>query len=309
MASLKQLQTKRRSIDKTRKVTRAMEAVSAVKMRKSQERALATRDYTLAAMRILSHISDSVDFKATPLTEKRDSGKIGIIVITSDKGLAGSLNSAILKQVEKLLIEKKANKENSICVCVGKKGYSFLKKRGFNIIHFEENKRDNVREVDMKRLTDIVIEKHLSKETKRWFIIYSNFESTFEQNAVIRRLFPLSQLALAEVIKGIIPKKGKYSDMDNSNEDARSEFYLVEAKKKENILNTLVPILGNILVYHALLESKASEHSARMVAMKGATDKAGDLSKELQIKFNKLRQAAITAEIGEITSGMESMKK
>lgn len=310
MTSLKQLQIKRKSIDKIRKVTRAMEAVSAVKMRKSQERALATRGYTRAAMRILSKISEGVDFRDTPLTEERKDGKYGIVIITSDKGLAGSLNSAVLKQTEKFLTSELITTKNAFCICLGKKGRNFFKKRGFEIIHFEENKRDNVREIDMKRLTDIIIGKHLNGETKSWDLIYTNFESTFEQHAVKRRLFPLSRIALEEVITAIIPTKGKYADRKKVlRQRKQRNVYIIEEKENNgNIFERLVPLLGNILLYHALLESKASEHSARMVAMKGATDKAVELSKTLQLRFNKARQATITREIGEITSGIESMK-
>jgi len=306
MSNLKQLQIKRKSIDKTRKVTRAMEAVSAVKMRKAQERALVSRDYAYAAMRILSKISEGIDFKGTPLTEARTGGKIGIIVITSDKGLAGSLNSSILKKLDHFIKEKNVTPENAVCICLGKKGRDYLQKRNFEIIHFEENKRDNVREIDMKRITDLAVKKHTQKETSYWRLIYTNFKSTFEQEAVSRRLFPLSKDALEDVIKGITPTTGKYSKLDDENIQY-TNVYEVERTQKGNILKQLIPMLGNILIFHALLESKASEHSARMVAMKGATDKAGELSKNLQRKFNKARQAAITAEIGEITSGMESM--
>lgn len=307
MSSLKQLKEKRQSVMKTRKVTRAMEAVSAVKMRKAQERALLTRDYTQAAMRILSKVSAQTDFKNTPLTEKREEGKIGLIIITSDKGLAGSLNSSVLKVVNKIIQEKKITPENAICICIGKKGGDFLKNRGFEINYFEENKRDNVREMDMQRLTNVTITKHFARETKAWYLLYTNFESTFEQKAIRRRLFPLSKLALEETIESIIPKKGKFSEEKIIKTDKKLS-YLVESETPGDILNEIVPMLGNVLLYHALLESKASEHSARMIAMKGATDKAGELSKTLQVKFNKARQAAITAEIGEITSGIESMK-
>ena len=216
----------------------------------------------------------------------------------------------MLKQTEKFLNSESITAKNALCICLGKKGKDFFKKRGFEIIYFEENKRDNVREIDMKRLTDIIIEKHLNKETKSWNLIYTNFESTFEQHAVRRRLFPLSRVALEEVIAAIIPTKGKYADEKIIQKQRKQEnIYTIEEKEKNgNIFEQLVPLLGNILLYHALLESKASEHSARMVAMKGATDTAGELSKTLQIKFNKARQAAITREIGEITSGIESMK-
>jgi len=309
MASLKALKLKRQSVNKTRKVTRAMEAVSAVKMRKAQERALAARAYARAALRILSQISDKADFKNTPLTELRTHGKFGLIVITSDKGLAGSLNSAVIKQIGLLIKEKNLTPENTEVICLGRRGNDFLKARDFGILHYEENKRDNVREMDMHRITDIAIEKHLNGGTRAWYMLYTNFESTFDQSAVRRRLFPLSKPALEEVIKSIAPKTGKYSDgADDAIHQKQAGAYEIESEDADDILSELTPLLGNILVYHALLESKASEHSARMVAMKGATDNAGKVAESLKRQFNKARQAAITAEIGEITSGIEAMR-
>ena len=307
MASLKQLKEKRQSINKTRKVTRAMEAVSAVKMRKAQERALGARGYATAALRILAQVSDSADFKNTPLTEKRAEGKVGLVVITSDKGLAGALNSAVIKQVETFIAEKNLDPKDTICIALGKRGHDYLKNRGYDIVHFEENKRDNVREIDMQRITDKVIKAHLDEETKSWYLIYTDFKSTFEQQAVRRRLFPLARKALEEVIASITPEKGKYADKQVDVHDTQYA-YTIEAEDAESILQELTPMLANVIVFHALLESKASEHSARMVAMKGATDKAGELSKILQLQFNRARQAAITREVSEITSGIEAMK-
>ncbi len=307
MASLKQLKEKRKSVNKTRKVTRAMEAVSAVKMRKAQERALGARSYAHSALRILSHLASAYKLTEHPLTIKHSSGKIGLIVVTSDKGLAGSLNSAVLKKVDNFLTDENLTNKNAVCVNIGRRGNDYFKKRDFEILHYQENKSDDVLEADMQTLTEIAIQKQLTNETKSWYIVYTNFKSTFEQEAKMARLFPLSRTVLEDIIASITPKKGKYADVVNTGEHMLGA-YSVEAEEPDDIMNFLAPMLGNILVYHTLLESKASEHSARMVAMKSATDKAGERSHELQLKFNKARQAAITREVSEITSGIEAMK-
>jgi len=305
MASLKQLKSKRESINKTRKVTRAMEAVSAVKMRKSQERALGGRAYAAGALRILRNLADSVDtlnhFMCTPRTE----GKYGLIVVTSDKGLAGSLNSAVLKKVEGFLSDAKYKDGEKVFICIGRRGHEFVRNRNFEVISYTENKSDTVEEADMREITDAVIKMHEAGDTRAWYVAYTNFKSTFEQEALFRRIAPLSQGALNEVIEGIIPETGKYSDEKGTERTATT--YTIEPSP-EAVLETIIPALVNIVVYHSLLESKASEHSARMVAMKNATDKAGELSHELMLKFNKARQAVITREVSEITSGIEAMK-
>lgn len=305
MAGLKQLKSKRESINKTRKVTRAMEAVSAVKMRKAQERALGGRAYAAAALRVLRNLSESTDARNHAMMAARDSGNYGLIVVTSDKGLAGSLNSAVIKKVGDFLQNEKYANGEKMFVCVGRRGYEFLQNRGQEILSFRENKSDTVTEDEMRALTDIVIDLHERDETRAWYIAYTNFKSTFEQEAVVRRILPLSQGALDEVIQAIVPETGKYSGEGNGTRTASS--YTIEPSP-EVILESIIPALVNIVVYHSLLESKASEHSARMVAMKNATDKAGELSHELLLQFNKARQAVITREVSEITSGIEAMK-
>jgi len=305
MAGLKQLKLKRASINKTRKVTRAMEAVSAVKMRKAQESALGGRAYATGALRILRNLSDTADTKNHFMREARTKGKRGLIVITSDKGLAGSLNSAVLKKVDAFLKDPKFANDEKVFMCIGRRGYEFLQNRGLEVIKYEENKKGDVHESDMHFITDEVAKMHEAEETQSWHITYTNFKSTFEQDAVMRRLLPLSQDALDEVIETIVPETGKYSDEKETRKSASA--YTIEPSA-DVVLNSIMPALVNIIVYHALLETKASEHSARMVAMKNATDKATELSDDLLLKFNKARQAVITSEVSEITSGVEAMK-
>jgi F-type H+-transporting ATPase subunit gamma len=305
MAGLKQLQSKRESINKTRKVTQAMEAVSAVKMRKSQERALGGRAYAAAALRILSNLSGSVDTKNHPLMQPRTEGKYGVIVVTSDKGLAGSLNSAVLKKVGAFLSNSKYADGEKVFMCIGRRGHEFVQNRELEVISYQENKSDSVREEDMREITDTVVKMHENGDTRSWYVAYTNFKSTFEQDAVLRRILPLSRGALHEVVEAIVPETGKYSGEGNGGRAATA--YTIEPSP-EVVLESIIPALVNIVVYHSLLESKASEHSARMVAMKSATDKAGELSHELMLEFNKVRQAVITREVSEITSGIEAMK-
>jgi F-type H+-transporting ATPase subunit gamma len=305
MASLKAIKEKRHSINKTRKVTRAMEAVSAVKMRKGQERALDARVYARAALRILSQVADSVDLVEHPLTAKEEEGATGIILVTSDKGLAGSLNSAVIKHVEEFLRNKDFSKGGVVFLCLGKRGYEFATRRGYEVVYYETNIDDDVPEQAMRELTEKAISMIEEGTVRKMQLVYTNFKSTFEQEAVMRRLLPLSSGALNDIVGNIVPAKGMFADV--GPEPGAPNVYTIEPTDRD-VFNEVLPILVNIAVFHSLLESKASEHSARMVAMKNATDKAGELSHELQLSFNKARQAAITREVSEITSGVEAMK-
>ena len=302
MAGLKQLKLKRQSVIKTRQVTRAMEAVSAVKMRKAQERALGGRAYATGALRILNHVSKAVGLSSHTLFQTRTQGAQGLIVVTSDKGLAGSLNSAVLKKVEAFL--KTSGNNEKVFICIGRRGHDFIQNRGLKVVHYEENKDDDFSEEGMERITRAILNEHENNGTRSWDIAYTNFKSTFEQEAVTRQLLPLNTEALTQVIEGITPETGKYAE----KEKTEGSFAFTVEPNPDEILNAIIPSLVNIFVYHTLLETKASEHSARMVAMKNATDKATELSHELMLKFNKARQAVITSEVSEITSGIEAMK-
>ncbi len=310
MANLKQLKTKRQSINKTRKVTRAMEAVSAVKMRKSQQKALSARGYAYAALGIMKHVAEAGAFYDSELAKEKDSKKVGVIVITSDKGLAGSLNSALLKTVQDFINNESLNPKDVVAISLGARGKEFLKRIGAEIVYYKENKKDDVSEKDMREITDLAVELQSKGETGKWYIFYTNFKSTFEQTPQMIQLFPLNPQEIEKVITSIAPEKGKFSETkDEIEKYVAVSDYIVEAQTEKNIVDHLSPMLATVVVYHSLLESKASEHSARMVAMKNATDKAGELSHILQLQFNKARQAAITREVSEITSGIEAMKE
>lgn len=300
--ALKQVKNKILSTQKTGKVTKAMEAVSAVKMRKSQERALSGKAYAEAAMRILYRISSSRDGGMFSLPTPPQNGKECFIIITSDKGLAGSLNSAVIKEVELRLAEKHPKEVHIIAF--GRKATEYFSRRGYTIDKQYTNVRDDVSLSDMTDVMTFINESFSSGDYSSVSVAYQSFVSTFEQNAVLRQVLPLDPLTLEMVVRDIVPKKGKYSELEK---ELGEHIYTVEPNVEE-VTEILIPQLLKIMLYHALLESKASEHSARMVAMKNATDKAKEMVKSLTIVYNKERQAAITAEVSEITGGIEAMK-
>ncbi len=301
--ALKHIKSKIKSIGRTSKVTKAMEAVSAVKMRKSQERALTGRPYAEAALRILGRVSGSLEAKGSAYMQEGNGTHDCLIVITSDKGLAGNLNGAVLKEATLHLSGIDTDKVEIFSF--GKKGFEFFSRRGYTIKKEYLNVRDEISLTELEEVTEQVTEGFVSGKYHTVSIVFQNFVSTFEQKAAKRKLLPIAKEDLERMIEDILPKKGKFSAFEQS---LGTTTYTVEPSD-ESVLNTLFPKLVQIMIYHALLESKASEHSARMVAMKNATDKAKEVGKALTILYNKERQSVITAEVSEITGGIEAMKQ
>jgi F-type H+-transporting ATPase subunit gamma len=299
--ALKQVKNKIISTLKTGKVTKAMESVSAVKMRKSQERAFAGRPYIHSAMRILQRLSSSQEGLSHPLAQKRATGTKLLVIVTSDKGLAGSVNSAVLKKAGQVFAEV----ENVDVIAIGRKAVEFARREKKVLIAEYTNVADGVTLTDVYDMSKKIVDAFTSGIYSEVDVIYQNFLSTFEQEPTKRNILPLDPEEIYYIMKGIKPQRGRFSE-DTSEPDVKIT-YMVEPSAEE-VLDTLIPQLVQIMLYHALLESKASEHSARMVAMKNATDKSKEVAKALTLVYNKERQASITAEVAEITGGMEAMK-
>ncbi len=299
--ALKDIKTKIKATERTHKVTRAMEAVSAVKMRKTVVSALAGRSYARTALSILARLSGTEDVKRHPLAKSREGNKLALVLITSDKGLAGALNSSVIKRAAEMLANRRI--EDVVIYAFGKKGGEYFQRRGYVIQKLFENKADNVDLSVMNNLSAELSEGFLNEKYDKVITVYSNFKSTFEQIATMHHLLPLSLPALTEIVNGIVPKKGKWSGLPSVEAPA---VYSIEPDGEE-VLDVLIPRLIAVSLYHMLLESKASEHSARMVAMKNASDKSEEVVHDLTRLFNKIRQAGITREVSEIVSGREAL--
>ena len=299
--ALKDIKTKIHATERTHKVTRAMEAVSAVKMRKTQSAALAGRSYARAALSILTRLSGTENAKRHPLATHRDGTKIALVLITSDKGLAGGLNSGVFKRAAEAL--GKRSIEEVTIYAYGKKGEEYFTRRGYRVARAFENKGDDVPLAVMEELAREVSDGFSRGDYDKVITVYSHFKSTFEQVPTMRRLLPLSLGALKDIVDGIIPAKGKWSHETPLEAPAS---YEVESLSGD-VLGTLIPRLIAVALYHMLLEAKASEHSARMVAMKSASDKSKEVVHDLTHLFNKIRQAAITREVSEIIGGREAL--
>ena len=302
MANLKSIKSKIFSYKKTGTVTHAMEAVSAVKMRKGQERALSGRAYAAAALSVLERLSSTADIARHPLMHERE-GKTAVIVVTSDKGLAGALNSGVIRKVETEIRERNLKMEDVVVYAFGRRGGEYFTSRGYTVEGVHTNVSDAISETEMSEMTKTILNR---SDIASVIVGYQNFISTFEQAPTVRQIVPIRPETMKEIVAGIRPAKGKYAP-DQAEDGSHPAVYTIEPDA-DSVLSVLLPKLLNIAFFHALLENKASEHSARMVAMKSATDKARDMAKGLTRTFNKVRQAAITREVSEITSGIEAMK-
>lgn len=304
MASLKTIKGKIVATAKTRKVTKAMEAVSAAKMRKAQVRALSDRAYATAAVGVLSRLSGSSALSQHTFLTERPVARALYIVITSDKGLAGALNSGVIKAALADMAALGLAAKDVQIAAVGRRANDFFSRRGFAVNSYFENAEGKVDADVLHRVVEQALLDYRLGGVDTVRVAYQSFISTFEQKPTVRTMLPFSLEQLAAIIADITPARGKFSEAPA--EAAAPSQYTVEPSE-EGILDALIPRLASIFAYHALLESQASEHSARMVAMKNASDKAGDKVKDLTRLFNRARQAGITREVSEIIGGIEAM--
>ncbi len=302
MASLKQIKGNIAAMKKSQAVTRAMEAVAAAKMRKSQQRALTGRSYARAAATVLARVSGTRDAYLHPLAVPNTNAPRGLyIVITSDKGLAGALNSAVLKGAVADMAREGLSPKDVSVIAIGKKANDYFASRGYTMVHHAPN-TDVLSSEDTRAIVAKAEERYIEGQYRFIKVAYQNFVSTFEQRPTLRTVFPLAVEELSKVVADIVPAKGVYAEAETEAPAA----YVIEPSAEE-VIGAIMPRLASVILYHALLESQASEHSARMVAMKSASDKAGEKQHELTLKFNKARQAAITREVSEIIGGMEAV--
>ncbi|MCW1921935.1 ATP synthase F1 subunit gamma [Luteolibacter arcticus] len=299
MANLRDIRRRIKSVKNTAQITRAMQLVAAAKMKKAQDQALAGRDYADLLNQVLVNLKENVGEEAHPLLQAKEGGKELILIISTDKGLCGALNTNLGKK-----IRAEISKDADI-VTVGRKLRNQFAKAGRNMIaDFEV--RDPVPFAEARPIAKFLTKAFLEGGYSKVSVAFSNYVNVMRQEPVIVQLLPISTADLGE--KQDYEGMGKDVNVKETDHAAAlSKDYLFEPSGKA-VLDTLLPLYINFQVYQMLVESRASEHSARMVAMKGATDNAKKFIKELTLEYNKLRQAAITAELLEITTAMRAME-
>ena len=283
MASGKEITGKIRSIENTKKVTSALEMVSASKIRKSQELMNATRPYTAMIRRVMGHLSKANPEFRHPFTVRREeTKKVGYIIVSTDRGLCGGLNINLFKLVLSSIQEWRGKGAEISLVTLGKKASAFFKNINVEIAAHASNLGEKPQIEDLIGSIKVMLDAYREERIDLVYVVYNDFINTMSQRPCLEQLLPLP---------------------DTDDEEVRDIWDYIYEPDAEALLDTVLVRYIEADVYHAVLENLASEHAARMIAMKNATDNAGDLIDELTLAFNKARQAAITQEISEIVGG------
>jgi F-type H+-transporting ATPase subunit gamma len=292
MASLKDVKTKIGGVKKTSQITSAMNMVAAARLRGAQQKMEDFRPYTEKFNQAMTNLSANMESGQFPLMEVRDVQSVEIVIVTSDRGLCGSFNANILKATEKLMRQYEAEGKKVSLVCVGKKGNAYFKKTG-NVRKAYTDIMGSFQMFNARSIAQDVAANFLAGESDKVHVIYGKFHSVAVQRPEAEVLLPVQPETSAE-------------DVTAAAGSAAGD-YIYEPSPTE-IMDVLLPLYMNVMIYHAMLETGASEHAARMTAMDNATRACRDMIHDLTLLYNKARQAGITAELMDIVGGAEALK-
>lgn len=288
MAVGKEIRGKIKSVENTKKITKAMEMVAASKMRKAQERMRAARPYSDKIRNIAANLSQAnPEYHSAYMRQGGQSGVSGFVVVTTDKGLCGGLNTNVLRAVTAKMKDVQGAGAKVEAVAIGTKGYGFLNRIGAKVVSQVTGLGDAPQIEKLIGPVKVMLDAFVEGKVDAVYLCYTKFINTMKQEPVVEQLLPLSAAALAQ---------------SEAEKAAHSWDYLYEPDAA-TVIDELLTRYIEALIYQAVAENMASEQSARMVAMKAATDNAGTLIGELKLIYNKTRQAAITKELSEIVGG------
>jgi len=285
LASLRDIKSRITSTKKTSQITKAMEMVSAAKLNRAENSAKAFGPYMEKIQEVVASIANGSTDVSHPMLEKRSVKRTGYLVITSDRGLAGAFNSSVLRAVYQSIQKRHKSNDEFVIIAIGKMGRDFFKKRGMNVISEITGLGDDTSFASIKDIASGAVNMFADGSYDELYMYYNHFVSAIQQDVTEKKLLPLS-------------------DISSSKGLTSYEF----EPNQEEILEVLLPQYAESLIYGALLDSKASEHAARMTAMKNATDNAKELINGLTLTYNRARQAAITQEITEIVGGAAALE-
>jgi len=308
MESSQNIKTRLKSINNIGQITKAMELVAATKMRKSQEIALLSRPYSYAALELLANISARQE-NLPKLLRKREIKKTAFVLVTSDKGLAGSFNSAVIRLFEKYARENNIDPKDDkyYFIAIGKKAATYLQNKGLKVAEKFVRVGDHTTPKQTNAVSDFISDGYLNEDWDEVIVFSTYFKSALRQEVLARRLFPVELASIKKSVEEIIPSTGRFSEFrKGQNSLMRIDDYTIEPSPMA-ILKKLALHLVRMSFYHLILETNASEYAARRVAMKNASDNAKELSDTLTLQYNKSRQANITRELTEIVSSIESL--
>lgn len=320
MESLQDIKLRLGAVRNVGKITRAMEVVAATKMRKAQDLAISSRPYALKALDLLQKLSDKAPL-ATSLQESRPARRTLVVIVASDKGLTGSFNAQVLRAADKFFeSESRLRNQDHFfeIVAIGKKAELYAKKKKLPTIKSFFGAGDYAIPEDANEAANFVIDHFAGGLCDRVAVLSTHFRTALRQDVVLRQILPVEVSKIKETLDEILPERGRYSESLLSASDKLQTAqptgragpqlvdYIFEPSPAET-LNFLIPYLVRMQFYHLILEANASEHSARRVAMKNASDNADELATNLTLKYNTARQSGITKEIIEITSAKNAL--
>ncbi|MCB9657440.1 MAG: ATP synthase F1 subunit gamma [Sandaracinaceae bacterium] len=290
MANLKEIRKRIGTVKSTQKITRAMKLVAAARLRKAQQAIQELRPYAVKTYEVLSSVAarttDDEPEKLHPLLQRREEKNVMLVVVTSDRGLAGAFNSSVTKATERRWRELEAAGVNVCFAVIGRKGRDYLRRRNADIRHEFTGVFENLSVDKAGEIGRFIISEYTSENLDACYLVYNEFKSAISQEVRVESLLP------------IVP-------MDT---DAESVGDFIYEPSKPELLDRLLPMYVEVEVFRGLLESVASEHGARMTAMDSATNNASDMIDRLTLQYNRARQAAITTELMEIIGGAEALK-
>ena len=289
MAGAKEIRSKIKSIQNTAKITKAMEMVAASKMRKAQDRMHASRPYAEKIRNVLAHLAQAKpEYRHPYLLERDEVKRVGYIIVSTDRGLCGGLNTNMFKEVLADIAEWQGKGAAISVVTLGKKASAFFKNINVEIAATASDLGERPQIEDLIGSIKVMLDAYREEKVDLVYVVFNQFVNTMSQKPVLEQLLPLPE---------------------TDDDEVRDIWDYIYEPDAEALLDTVLTRYIEADVYHAVLENLASEHAARMIAMKNATDNAGELIDELTLAYNKARQAAITQEISEIVGGAAAVSQ
>ena len=291
MANLKEVRNRIASVSSTQQITKAMKMVSAAKLKRATNAIVQLRPYANKLKDLLANLSASLEDGSSPFLQQREPVKVLVVVVTSNRGLAGAFNANAIKTANNLIAEKynaQLKAGNVSIVAIGKKSQEYYQRRNYNVIGNNNDVYLDLNFINVSKITESIMQGFLKGEYDRVELVYNHFRNAAMQFLITEQLLPVPKAEKAE------------------NSKAMQVDYILEPSQEE-IVAQLIPKNIKIQLYRAVLDSNASEHGARMTAMDKATENAGDLLKALKLAYNQARQAAITTELTEIVSGAAAL--
>jgi len=288
MAAGKEIRGKIKSVENTKKITKAMEMVAASKMRKAQDRMRAARPFSEKVRNIATNLGQANPEYVHPFMKAVDSKEVGFIVVTTDKGLCGGLNTNVLRAVTQKIRDLQGQGVRTRAVAIGNKGLGFLNRVGADVVANVTQLGDTPHMDKLIGPVKVLLDAYVNGELGAVYLCYTRFINTMKQEPMVEQLLPLSKEAMSQQTEQSVAAHG---------------WDYIYEPDAQTVIDDLLVRYVEALVYQAVAENMASEQSARMVAMKAATDNAGNVISELKLVYNKTRQAAITKELSEIVAG------